>query len=191
MPQCQASLQHTSEKIFQASVAVLNDVEVSTRVAILPQRIAAVGSPFFSPKTAIKATLATSGWKLGVTASGMTNELNLNLINCAQFTTAPTSLSQRRLVIVIFYHDAPPDQLFFDFSGQSSCLVLERRAIFEVAPFRLEALCRHVFEHVLLFRQGFRIQRKAAVTLQGQDCRLLLHGLFDHCWRRHGLQDTV
>ena len=73
-------------------------------------------------------------------------------------TTAPTSLSQRRLVIVIFYHDAPPDQLFFDFSGQSSCLVLERRAIFEVAPFRLEALCRHVFEHVLLFRQvsGFR-----------------------------------
>ena len=112
----------------------------------------------------------------------MTNELNYNLnLIVPNSTTAPTSLSQRRLVIVIFYHDAPPDQLFFDFSGQSSCLVLERRAIFEVAPFRLEALCRHVFEHVLLFRQGFRIQRKAAVTLQGQDCRFLLHGLFDHC----------
>ena len=92
-------------------------------------------------------------------------------------TTAPTSLSQRRLVIVIFYHDAPPDQLFFDFSGQSSCLVLERRAIFEVAPFRLEALCRHVFEHVLLFRQGFRIQREA--VLASLRCRLLLH-VFDH-----------
>ena len=93
---------------------------------------------------------------------------------------APTSLSQCRL-IVVFYQDPPPDKLFFDGSGQSTCLGLQRRAIVEVAPFRLEALCRHVFEHVLLFRQGFRIQRKAAVTLQGQDCRFLLHGLFDHC----------
>ena len=54
--------------------------------------------------------------------------------------------------------DAPPDQLFFEFSGQSSCLVLERRATFQVAPFHLDALCRHVLNMFFCFvrASGFR-----------------------------------
>ena len=45
------SAAHSQREIFQASVAVLNDVEVSTRVAILPPTHRGCGLPnVFSPK---------------------------------------------------------------------------------------------------------------------------------------------
>ena len=76
------------------------------------------------------------------------------------------SLSHSGLIVVlIFYQVATPDELFFDFSGQSSCLVLHRRTIFEVVPLRKEAGSRHGSEHVLLFCQGIRIQREAVSVL--------------------------
>ena len=85
-------------KIFQASVAVLNDVEVSTRVAILPPTHRGCGLPFFLPRRLSKQLWPLPGENSGWLHQAMTNELNLNLINCAQFnyrTNFPQSASTR------------------------------------------------------------------------------------------------